>query len=297
MRQKLLLFFKLFFIIFAFIGTVYVLDKNASTPQTQETNGCQVAQNIGDLNKDGTIEHLYFCSDRITINTVVSDGGYYEYKLVEDKNSFPDLFSYPFYIWSKPDKGDWTTKEALVFPKNNPQFFAITSEGFIDHNKAFGIYWLKGKEVKQVFKLGFHDLTRGRSTYPIFSENKPAFQTVSLSLIEKNKEEIVTHYLWNGQKETFEKGEELLNGIPTAKLKEECSRNNGIWMMGPFGEGPFCNISQPDEGKPCNDGSDCLSHICLSYNRQVPGKCSKLKTIYGCYDFIKRERVLGVCVD
>ncbi|MDP3988597.1 MAG: hypothetical protein Q8P80_05660 [Candidatus Levybacteria bacterium] len=209
MKKRLVLFFKIVVIVFALIGVTSLLMRIVSNNKTEKKDGlviiggfCQVAQNIGDLNRDGMIEYLYFCNGKITINTGVSDGGYYDYKLVEDTSSFPDLFSFN----SSYTKGYSTTKEVVVFPKNNPQFFAITSEEFTGGSdlKAFGVYRLKSKEIERVFELGFHDL-KGRATYPVFSEDKPTFQTVEISLFGGDEKKVTTHYAWNEQKETFER--------------------------------------------------------------------------------------------
>lgn len=88
--------------------------------------------------------------------------------------------------------------------------------------------------------------------------------------------------------------------IPTSESlitdKTECKKDNREWIVGPFGEGPFCNIPQPDEGKTCTDGRDCLSGKCLAENN-YSGKCAKFKTLYGCYSYLKNGTTQRICAD
>lgn len=84
--------------------------------------------------------------------------------------------------------------------------------------------------------------------------------------------------------------------------KKECENNNGIWMKGPFGEGPFCNETFPDGGKACNDSSDCLSKQCisdLSYSKNdLIGECASKLVNYGCYSLLEKNRITeSICVD
>ncbi len=270
----------------------------------QNVAGCESQQRLGDLTGDGKPEYVLFCGNIININYPPTDNIFAQ--KVEDISSFYDLFHFIVdYDSKKLYENYWTTKEAYVFPKDKPRFFAITSLYYSGGSSliAFGVYRIEEKKIKRVFQSKFSDM-KGRNSSVVFSENKPSFTTTALSL-DDGKTTII-NYGWNEEKHSFEKGETqilLLNGIPVDQVEAECANNNGIWMKGNFNTGFYCNIKYADGGKACNDSSDCLSNQCISYLKvnnesNRAGQCANFVTNLGCYGLIKKGKLTNfACFD
>jgi hypothetical protein len=87
---------------------------------------------------------------------------------------------------------------------------------------------------------------------------------------------------------------------------EACRAAGGEWAR--FGAIAYlCNIYScaertRDGGKPCRARADC-EHQCVT-EKHAPigtpasGRCTAVKTSYGCYSFIDGGRIIGrICVD
>ena len=91
------------------------------------------------------------------------------------------------------------------------------------------------------------------------------------------------------------------------KAKEqECRATGGEWSR--FGvHDHLCGIYScaertKDAGKPCRNRADC-EHLCvteraLTIGAETEGRCTGVKTSFGCYTHVDGGRIVGrVCVD
>jgi len=91
------------------------------------------------------------------------------------------------------------------------------------------------------------------------------------------------------------------------KAKEEqCRAAGGAWAR--YGvHDHLCNVYScakrtRDAGKPCRNRADC-EHLCVTeraptIGAETEGRCTAVKTSFGCYTHIDGGRIVGrVCVD
>ena len=91
------------------------------------------------------------------------------------------------------------------------------------------------------------------------------------------------------------------------KVREaECRAAGGEWAR--YGvRDHLCNIYScaertRDAGKPCRNRADC-EHLCVTerpptIGAEIEGRCTAVKTSFGCYTHVDGGRIVGrVCVD
>lgn len=165
------------FAIFVSVGSRSNPSSAPAKKQTETVNKsnahppCQFMQSIGDLNNDGIIDYILFCGETIYAH-YANPESLYDQK-IEDISSFPDLFYYT------PDNGKTKLeiiKQVFLFPKNNPQFFVISSmmNGGPWQRYADGVYKFQGGIIRRVFKRGFREIT-GRWPFINFDNTRSAF--------------------------------------------------------------------------------------------------------------------------
>lgn len=189
--------------------------KSLSNPQTQinqNPQGCQSRSNIGDINNDQADEYVLFCGDKIMLGLGKSDYPLGDL-LIEDKNSFYDLFHFQAGTDKKDYEDFWILDEALPFPKQNHRFFALvgTYNSGGTYKQAVGVYQFKNNKIDRVFKRGFDDIS-GRWSGAILSESIPEIQLKGdLGMIGCGgcRMNWFDYYLWNPQTNSFE-----LNNAP-----------------------------------------------------------------------------------
>lgn len=215
-KRRLLLaggFVFLGFLLGLIIGMLLAAQSEYNYPNIQNTQkastGCDVAQNIGDINDDGKDEYVIFCGDTINISNYLTEIAF-DFTKLDNVSSFYDLFHFDQGLSSAPDDyaNWWTTKIVKTFPKTKPQFFAIVSffEVGAGTKEAFGVYKSYSDGFKRVFKASFEDLP-GRGSAVWFSDSSPAFQlTGDLGQLGCGgcRMEWIEFYKWNYAKEQFE---------------------------------------------------------------------------------------------
>lgn len=88
------------------------------------------------------------------------------------------------------------------------------------------------------------------------------------------------------------------------ETQAECEAEGGTWKQWGLIMESSCNIPTSDAQKPCTDGSQCESGVCLAGEsgnpeRQVQGTCYGWQRLLGgCFTFIEEGKIDGaVCVD
>lgn len=76
--------------------------------------------------------------------------------------------------------------------------------------------------------------------------------------------------------------------------KKECEERGGEYQIRKSGW--FCNEISSDFGKSCFDSENCEGE-CLFEEKENKAICSKFKSVYGCFNFLRKGKPQHICID
>ncbi|MEK7577401.1 MAG: hypothetical protein AAB492_02150 [Patescibacteria group bacterium] len=171
------------------------LDRNEVKFSNSKESICYSAQK---LELPISVGYVVTCNNSIFLGNYPTDS-FEDFSVIESKSTFLDLFEY-----NKVP----IIKLSTSFPKNDPQFIAITGiydTGFTNR-EALGVYRITNSKVTRAFKRGFNDVS-GRWTGFEFSDTKPEITVIGdLGALgcAGCRIEWRDYYIWNDQNNSFE---------------------------------------------------------------------------------------------